>query len=92
MNSVKHYLIILGALMLLLGATVGVAYIDLGPFNTAVAIAISLTKGVLIVLFFMHVKTASPLVRIFACAGFFWLGLLFALSLGDLLERLRIAW
>jgi cytochrome c oxidase subunit 4 len=74
-------------LMLLLAATVGIAYVDLGPFNTAAAMSISLAKAGLILVFFMHLKKASPLVRLFACAGFFWLAMMLTLALGDYLTR-----
>ncbi|HEX9110492.1 MAG TPA: cytochrome C oxidase subunit IV family protein, partial [Terriglobales bacterium] len=36
--------------------TVAAAFIDLGPFNTVVALAIATTKATLVVLFYMHVK------------------------------------
>ncbi len=87
MNSVKHYAYVTAGLLGLLLLTIGAAYIHFGPFNTAIAMLISLAKASLIVLFFMHLRTAKPLLRVFACAGFFWLALLFALTLSDYLTR-----
>jgi len=41
----------------------------------------------LIILYFMHVRYSSRLLWIFVCAGFFWLGIMFALSFSDFLTR-----
>lgn len=79
--------VICGALLGLLLLTVGAAYADLGAFNLAAAMLISLVKGSLILLFFMQVRQASPLLRLFVFMGFFWLALLLALSLSDFLTR-----
>lgn len=87
MSSVKQYVQITAALLGLLLLTVGVAYIDLGPFNTVVAMLISLVKGALILLVFMHLRHGSGLVRVAALAGFFWLGILFVLAFSDFLTR-----
>ena len=87
MSSVKQYAQITGALLGLLLLTVGISYIDLGALNTVVAMLISLAKGALILLFFMHLRHGSGLVRITAMAGFFWLGILFVLALSDFLTR-----
>jgi cytochrome c oxidase subunit IV len=85
--SIKTYLIIFLVLMALLGATVTVAYIDLDVWNLPVAMAISILKGGLIVLFFMHVRYGSNLVKIFAGAGFFWLLILLSLAMSDYATR-----
>jgi len=87
MNSVKQYTQITGALLGLLLLTVGISYIDLGALNTVVAMLISLVKGALILLFFMHLRHGSGLIRIAAMAGVFWLGILFVLALSDFLTR-----
>ena len=49
----------LGCADVLTVVTAGVAFIDLGPFNTVVALVIATFKAVLVVLFFMHVKYTS---------------------------------
>jgi len=87
MSTPKLYLRVTILLMVLLFATVGAAFVDLGPMNTAVAMSISLVKAALIVLFFMHVRHATPIVKLFVCAGFFWLGILLTLTLSDFLTR-----
>jgi len=87
MNSIKPYVQVAVALFGLLVVTVGAAYVNLGPFNTAAAMLISLAKAVLIVLFFMHVRRANPLIQLFVVAGFFWLGIMLTLTLSDFLTR-----
>jgi cytochrome c oxidase subunit IV len=75
------------ALMCLTALTTGVAYIDLGAFNTVAALTIAVVKMLLVVLFFMHVKYAAGLTRIVIICGFFWLGIMITLSLSDELTR-----
>ncbi len=75
------------ALMLLLALTWGVGYVDLGYFNLVVALFISFTKMILIVLFFMHIKGSSRLLHLAAVTGLLWLGLMLLLTLGDYASR-----
>ena len=81
------YYRIFAALLGLTAITVGVAFINLGPFNTVLALAIAVGKAVLVVLFFMHVRYSSRLIWVYVAAGVFWLVLLLSLSLTDFLTR-----
>ena len=81
------YLTIFGALMVMTAITIAVAFINLGPFNFPVAIAIAVTKATLVVLFFMHVKDSSRLTKLIVGSGFFFLIVLFTLTLTDYLSR-----
>jgi cytochrome c oxidase subunit 4 len=83
----RTYFFVYLALMLLLAVTIGAALIDLGPLNWFIAVSIAILKAVLVILFFMHVRAGSQLVRIFAIAGFFWLAILIGLTLTDYLTR-----
>jgi cytochrome c oxidase subunit 4 len=85
--SPRTYVSIFLALMVLTGVTVGVAYVDLGPFNTLVALVIAFTKMMLVVLYFMHVRYSSRLTWAVVGAGFFWLALLLLLTLSDYVTR-----
>jgi cytochrome c oxidase subunit IV len=67
--------------------TTGVAYINLGPFNTVAALVIAFSKMFLVVLFFMHVRHSSGLIRVVLLAGFFWLALLIGLTTSDYRTR-----
>ncbi len=83
----RTYFVNGAALLGLLALTIGAAYVNLGPFNSAVAMSISLAKGALIILFFMHLRYSRPLLWVFAGAGFFWLGIMLVLALSDYLTR-----
>jgi cytochrome c oxidase subunit 4 len=82
--STKLYVGIWIALMGLTVITAGVSFIDLGPFNTIVALSIATFKAVLVVLIFMHVKyTSEKLTKVVIISAIFWLFILLALSLAD---------
>jgi cytochrome c oxidase subunit 4 len=85
--SIKHYAGVAGALLGLLVLTLAAAALNLGPFNTPVAMLISAVKAAIIALFFMHLRHANGLIRLFAAAGVFWLGIMLALALSDYLTR-----
>lgn len=81
------YFIVFVLLAVLLMFTVLVAQVNLGFWNTPIAMSIALAKAALIVLFFMHVRYAPPLVRVFAAGGFLWLAIMFILTFSDVLTR-----
>ncbi len=83
----RIYYTIFLALMVCTAVTVGVAFVDLGPLNTVVAMTIAVVKATLVVLYFMHVKYSSRLTWVVVVAGVFWLGILLALTLSDYLTR-----
>ncbi len=85
--STKTYFLIFALLIGLTALTTGVAYVDLGPFNTVVALLIAIAKASLVGLFFMHLKWSSHLARLAAIAALFWLAILIALSLADYKTR-----
>ena len=90
--SLRLYVGIFAALILLTGLTVGVAFFDLGggrlhAANALAAITIALTKAILVVLYFMHVRYSNRLTWIFVGAGVFWFVILIVLTLADYLSR-----
>jgi len=80
---VRTYVLIWLVLIIATGTTLGVAYIDLGPWNIVVAMMIAFTKMSLVVLFFMHVKQQSNLTKLFVVAGFFFLAILIFVAMTD---------
>lgn len=87
-HSIKPYVLVLVALLVLTVVTYGAALIDFGhPWSDAVALVIALAKASLVVMFFMHVKGSTPLIKMAAAGGFFWLLVFFAFMLADYLER-----
>jgi cytochrome c oxidase subunit 4 len=81
------YYCVFAALMVLTLLTVGVAFVDLGALNTILALTIAVTKALLVILFFMHVRYSSRLIWVCVAAGFFWLALLLTFVMGDYLTR-----
>jgi len=75
------------ALMVLLALTWCIGYIDLGLFNVVVALAIAITKALLVVMFFMHIKGSSRLLHLTATVGVIWLIIMLSLTLSDYLTR-----
>lgn len=67
--------------------TVGVAFLDLGPFNTVMALGIASTKAMLVIFYFMHLRQSNALTRLVMGAGVFWLALLISWTLSDYLTR-----
>ena len=83
----KVYYTIFGLLMVLTAITVTVAFLPLGQLNFPVALSIAILKATLVVLFFMHVKYSSALTKLICGTAFFFLLVLFGLTLSDYLSR-----
>jgi len=80
----KVYVLIWLALITLLLLTLGSAYLRLGWVNGAINLAIAVVKAVLVMIFFMHLRSGHYLLRIVAAVGFFWLALLIGLAFTDI--------
>ncbi len=83
----KVYVATYIALMVLLVATVLVSVMEAGRLATIVALVIAATKGLLVALFFMHLRYSSGVSRIFASVGLVWLIIMFSITLGDYFTR-----
>jgi cytochrome c oxidase subunit 4 len=81
------YYTIFALLMLGTTITVAVAFLDLGAFNTVVALAIACTKAALVVLFFMHVKYSTRLTWAVVAGAIFFLFIMLVLTFNDYLTR-----
>ena len=86
------YIVIGSALLVLTATTVGVSYIDLGPLNPVIALAIAVLKMTLVILFFMHVKYSSRLTKLTVGAGFFTFLVLVGMTLADYFTRAWGRW
>ena len=84
---ISLYLVIFGALIVGTILTVVVAKFDLGPFNNIVMLTVACAKALLVVLYFMHVRWSSRLTWVIAASGFFWLIILFTLTMQDYMTR-----
>jgi cytochrome c oxidase subunit 4 len=90
-ETVRTYNIVFACLMALLVLTVIASVIPfdrmLPGLNAIVALTIAVAKGLLVILFFMHVKRANKLTWAFASAAFVWVGIMFVLTFGDYFTR-----
>lgn len=86
--SVRVYAAVFLTLLALTALTTAVAFIDLGGgLNNVAAIAIAICKALLVILYFMHVRTSDRLTWVFVGVGFFWLLILIGGTMDDLLTR-----
>jgi cytochrome c oxidase subunit IV len=75
------------ALLVGTGLTVLAAFFDMGPMNNVVMLAIASIKALLVILFFMHVRWSTQLTWVVVASGFFWLLIMFGLTMTDYLTR-----
>ncbi len=85
--SVKSYVAVFAALMVLTVVTVLASRVNLGPLNTVVALAIAVFKATLVILYFMHVRYSTRLTQVTVVAGFLWLVIMIGLTFSDYLTR-----
>jgi cytochrome c oxidase subunit IV len=81
------YYWIFALLMVGTALTVLVAFYDLGPLNNVLMLGIAMTKAMLVILYFMHVRWATRLTWVVAASGFVWLLILFGITMTDYLTR-----
>lgn len=62
-------------------------FVDMGPFNTIVALLIAAVKASLIAAFFMHALYESKLVRVVMAGGVIWFLILITLTISDYISR-----
>ena len=83
----KVYVGIFLSLMVLTAATVGAAYVNLGPFTIVIALAIASLKATLVVLYFMHARYSAKRTQLVIICAVFWLAIMLALTLSDYVTR-----
>lgn len=86
-GGIGIYVVILGALLVLTAVTVWAAFIDFGRLNTVIALAIAFLKATLVMLFFMHLKGSSGLLKLFVASAFAFLAILIGMTLNDYATR-----
>jgi cytochrome c oxidase subunit 4 len=86
-TPVRTYVTVFAALLVLTGFTYIIATQDFGWLNTPIALAVALLKASFVVIYFMGVRYNTPLTKVVVVAGFFWLFILFGLTLNDYLTR-----
>jgi len=79
---------VLAALIVLTGVTVAASYVDLGPLNVWVALAIASTKASLVLLFFMHIGMEGRLVVASFLSTIFFLAIMIGFTFWDVAFRM----
>lgn len=87
-----QYCMVFGTLLVFTGITVGAAYVNMGALNPVIALAIACFKAVVVILFFMHVKYQSRLIKMTVGAGFFTFLVLIMMTLSDYMSRAWGLW
>jgi len=86
------YVAILFALLVGTGLTVWASFLELGPWNPVIALAIATAKAMLVVLFFMHVKYSTKLTKLTIFSGIFMFLVLISMTLADYITRAWGSW
>lgn len=86
-TSVRTYVLVAIALLLLTIGTIGASFLNLGRFHVPVALTIATGKAALVVLFFMHARYSDRLTRVVIIVAILWLGVMIAGTMNDYLTR-----
>jgi cytochrome c oxidase subunit 4 len=85
--SQRTYYVVFAALIALTVLTVGISFLPLGAWHTAIGLFIGTIKASLVVLFFMHLLGSKKANWLALGAGLYWLAILLALTLSDYSSR-----
>jgi cytochrome c oxidase subunit 4 len=87
-----QYTYVFITLLVFTGLTAGVAFIDLKWANPVIALFIACFKACVVILFFMHAKYQSRLIKLTIGSGFFLFLSLIAMTLSDYISRAWGMW
>jgi cytochrome c oxidase subunit IV len=85
--STRIYYAVFAALIVGTVLTYLAALVDFGYANNIVMLTIALAKATLVILFFMGVRWSSRLTWLVAVIGFFFLAIMFTITMSDYLSR-----
>ena len=86
-TPVSTYVVVFVLLLIMTFLTYWVATKDFGAMNTPIALGVALFKASLVIIYFMGVRYNTPLTKSVVVAGFFWLIILFGMTMGDYVSR-----
>jgi cytochrome c oxidase subunit 4 len=86
------YIFVFATLLVGTLLTVVAADFDMGVMNPVIALGIASFKAVVVILFFMHVKFQSKLIKMTVAAGFFTFLVLITMTLSDYISRAWGLW
>lgn len=87
MSATIRLILVWGATLALLAATIAATVLPLGPVRPLVSYGIATAKAMLILWFFMELRREGGLARLATLAAFAWLMILFALITADYVSR-----
>ena len=87
-----QYVMVFGTLLVFTLITVLAAYVDMKWLNPVVALGIACFKAVIVILFFMHAKYQSRLIKMTIGSGFFVFLALIVMTLSDYMSRAWGQW
>ncbi len=87
-----QYVLVFGTLLVFTLITVGAAFIDLKWANPVIALGIACFKAVIVILFFMHAKYQSRLIKMTIGSGFFVFLVLIVMTMSDYVSRSWGTW
>jgi cytochrome c oxidase subunit IV len=90
--SPLQYTYVFGTLLVFTLLTVGAAFVDLKWANPVIALAIACFKAVIVILFFMHAKYQSRLIKMTIASGFFVFLVLIVMTMSDYVSRAWGQW
>lgn len=82
-----QYTLVFGTLLLFTLVTVGAAFVDMKWANPVIALGIACFKAVIVILFFMHAKYQSRLIKMTIASGFFVFLVLIVMTMSDYISR-----
>jgi cytochrome c oxidase subunit 4 len=86
-TPIKTYITIAALLIILTVVTVTVSFINLGPYNISVALAIASVKALLVAFFFMHLFYDNKLYLIIFAMALLFLTIFLTLTMFDTSTR-----
>ncbi len=87
-----QYVMVFGTLLFFTLVTVLAAYVDMKWLNPVVALGIACFKAVIVILFFMHAKYQSRLIKMTIGSGFFVFLVLIGMTMSDYFTRAWGQW
>jgi cytochrome c oxidase subunit 4 len=84
---IKLYLAVAASLMILTIVTVAVSFVDLGPYNVTVALAIASIKALLVAFFFMHLFYDNKIYLVIFAMALLFLTIFLTLTMFDTTTR-----
>lgn len=83
-TSVKGYLAVFGALMVLTVITYALNFFEFGLLGNAVgALTVAVCKTSLVLYYFMHLRESPKIIWLVALGSFAWLAILFLFTITD---------